>query len=89
MPSCAPNRQTKNHRCVFLLFFYLALAHAGQRVQESIATLPHTPLSLRVKRSNPVIYARAYARLYYDWIATVTAFPCDESEYVKTSGSAV
>ena len=43
-------------------FFYLALAHAGQRVQESIATLPHTPLSLRVKRSNPVNYARTRMR---------------------------
>ncbi len=41
-------------------------------------------------RGNPVIYARAYARTYrIHWIATVTAFPRDESEYVKTSGSAV
>ncbi len=47
---------------IFCCFFYLALAHAGQRVQESIATLPHTPLSLRVKRSNPVNYVRTRMR---------------------------
>ena len=36
------------------------------------------PLSLRVKRSNPVNNARAYARLYYNWIATVAALSRDD-----------
>ena len=29
-------------------------------------------------RGNPVNYARAYARLYYDWIATVAMLPRDD-----------
>ena len=37
-----------------------------------------THLSLRVKRSNPVNNARAYARLYYNWIATVAALSRDD-----------
>ena len=32
---------------------------------------------MRAQRSNPVNYARAYARLYYDWIATVAMLPRD------------
>ena len=33
-------------------------------------------------RGNPVNYARAYARLYYDWIATIAMLPRDESSYL-------
>ena len=32
-------------------------------------------------RSNPVNYARAYARLYYDWIATVAMLPRDDKKH--------
>ena len=32
-------------------------------------------------RGNPVNYARAYARLYYDWIATVAMLPRDDKKH--------
>ena len=54
---------------------------SGGVVRECKKLLPHCPtpslLSLRAQRSNPVNYARAYARLYYDWIATVALLPRD------------
>ena len=71
-------RDDKKHHTQFPLYGGgVAQRRGGQRMQESIAT----SLSLRVKRSNPVNYARAYARLYYDWIATVALLPRDDKKH--------
>ena len=44
-------------------------------------TLSLVIASHRRWRSNPVNYARAYARLYYDWIATVAMLPRDDKKH--------
>ena len=83
MPSCAPNRQTKNHRCVFLLFFLSGIGACwSESARKYCHAAPHTIVIASETKQSSQLCTHANA---CDFIMTgsppVTAFPREDKKH--------